>query len=110
MWEPGGSSVGSRLSHPDGSCSIPAVGNLAFPGFSKDLSNIVEHLGQIDKCVRLFSCISLRTNAMSVLLRLALKSHWLSGCWASAIRDTTLFNSNLAKLLSAIKSRISTVV
>ena len=43
---------------------------------------------------------------MSVVPPLALKSHWVSGRWSSAMVGTNLFRSTRARIFSATESRV----
>ena len=57
-------------------------------------------------CSRHFSWSCLRTKTMSVVPRFALKPHWVSGSWSSAMIDTSLFRSTRAKIFPAMGSRV----
>ena len=54
-------------------------------------------------CSQHFSWSCLRTNTISVVLLLALKPHYISGRWLSAIPGTSLFRSTLARILPAME-------
>ena len=57
-------------------------------------------------CSRHFSWSCLRTKTMSVVPRFALKPHWVSGRWSSAMIDTSPFMSTREKIFPAMESRM----
>ena len=57
-------------------------------------------------CSRHFSWSCLKTNTMSVVPRFALKPHWLSGRWSSAMVGVSLLSRIRARIFPAMESRV----
>ena len=57
-------------------------------------------------CLRHFCWICIRTNTMSVVRRLALKPHWISGRCCSAMVGTGLFSNTLGRILLVMERKV----